>query len=462
MPSGAEESPEGLVRRGWEQLQLRRPLAAWASWQQALRVRPGDPAASEALERLAQSTVLPGAAKHTYRFRAPSGEARRQRWDQALKGRDLAVLAEAAQVFRALAESDPDDAEASYNLGLCLAWQGQQVPAIQALHRFVVGAATSQLDNAADAWMLAEVLRHGAGAEDLADDLNYAGSIPWDPDDGPPTRLVPEGRLRRVGLAADNGSGLEGDADHQPFEWLDRPLPAAEPGLDADDLPRVLASLVLRGERLSYSTPDARQLDHLLDPAVNDFAHYVLERRSEWHRQRSVLPLNLLDAAIFAFRFPPGLDAQNRRRLAREAIADAYENRWIHIERFGLGPEALGDPPLSPLEAGRRAAGGDPVARAQLEGIVRLREQLARRVGFEELYASYPFDRLRRRLGLPQLDPNTVEAGDISCMSRTELKALDVARLTAEERAAAHRSAEGLDEPDLARRFSHAPEEPTR
>src|SRR5262245_50183615 len=34
-----------LVHRGWDHLRLQRPLAAWASWQQALRLAPEDRAA---------------------------------------------------------------------------------------------------------------------------------------------------------------------------------------------------------------------------------------------------------------------------------------------------------------------------------------------------------------------------------------------------------------------------------
>ena len=49
MPSPTDADAEVLawVHRGWDQLRLQRPLAAWAAWQRALRIKPRDPAATQ-------------------------------------------------------------------------------------------------------------------------------------------------------------------------------------------------------------------------------------------------------------------------------------------------------------------------------------------------------------------------------------------------------------------------------
>src|SRR3954471_22951537 len=88
-----------LVQQGWSQLQLQRPLAAWAAWQRALRDEPDARAAVEALGRLEASTELPAAARRVYRFMTPSDPDRRGRWDLRFRGKDLGQLEDAAEVF---------------------------------------------------------------------------------------------------------------------------------------------------------------------------------------------------------------------------------------------------------------------------------------------------------------------------------------------------------------------------
>ena len=83
------------------------------------------------------------------------------------------------------------------------------------------------------------------------------------------------------------------------------------------------------------------------------------------------------------------------------------------------------DPPPTPW-AGRphrrwrprlAASRGDAVARAKLTAVIRLREQLGNRPSALLLYQGYPFDRLRRRLGLELVYPNAVDPEDLGCAS---------------------------------------------
>ena len=158
-----ENEALSLVHQGWNHLQLQRPLAAWASWQRALRVEPDQAAARQALDLLESAKDLPAAARAVYRFRNPDGDDRRTRWNARMQGRDLSDLSLAADVFRELAGDDPADASAWYNHALCLAWKGANAPAIAALDRVVALEAETKPDLSADAWALAEVLRQGAG-----------------------------------------------------------------------------------------------------------------------------------------------------------------------------------------------------------------------------------------------------------------------------------------------------------
>src|SRR5262249_17266362 len=146
-----------------------RPLAAWASWRRALRVSPEHPAALKALETLAGAGDLPMAARSEYRFLTPLGDARRSRWDARFRGRNFEELAVAAAAFASLADDDPTDGRARFNQGLCLAWLGRNLEAVDALDRAVRALATDEPEIATEAWILAEVLRQGGGAESIAD-----------------------------------------------------------------------------------------------------------------------------------------------------------------------------------------------------------------------------------------------------------------------------------------------------
>ncbi len=125
----------------------------------------------------------------------------------------------------------------------------------------------------------------------------------------------------------------------------------------------------------------------------------TLGRLASVQRLATPLPLAFLDAAVWAIRMPPGLDEEARARLNRSRVERYYEGTWIGRPRKGLDGR-------TPVEAGKLAAGGDAIARAKLEAVVRLREQLGMRPPTAALYQGYPFDRLRRRLGLPPTDPD--------------------------------------------------------
>ena len=434
MGASTEEEALALVHRGWDHLKQQRPLAAWASWQRALRVRPDDPAALQALELLAGADDLPAAARVVYRFRNPAGPGARARWDDRLRDRGLDDPAEAAEVFKALAEADPADAPARFNQALCLAWEGDNLGAIGSLARsLAIDADSGDEEAAASAWALAEVLRQGAGAEALADDLTHALIFLWDEDDGKPVALAPLVPIPTP----------PGDDDTRAFEWLDREPPAPRPGLEVSDLPRVLAGVIRTPGSLRLASPDPLGLIE---------AQARLGRRPGGEgrpalRASRPLALALLDAGAWTVRIPPGLDLEDRRRLARAALEAYYEDRWIHAPRQGLDGR-------TPVEASRAVAEGDRVARAQLAGIVRLREQLGARTRTAVLYGGYPFDRLRRRLGLEPVDPDAIDPGDLACMSGAGLDRLDPGDLDDASLASAFGSAAGLGDDARTARFA--------
>ena len=421
-----DDEPIDLVRDGWRHVQLQRPLAAWACWQRALRIAPGHPAAAEALAVLAAADDLPAAARATYRFRSPRGEECRHRWDAALKGRDLADLGDAALAFAAIADEAPD-ADALHSLALCLAWAGRNAEAVDALGGSVDLDAEARPDVAASAWLLAEVLRLGAGAEQLADDHDHALIVDW--PDGDPASL---GHLRPL--------PIEGESTPRAYEWLDRPIPPVEAARSAADLPRVLASVVRSVGTLRVSTPDPR------GPLDAELAITAAYPDRPIARESRPLPLRLADADAWRVRLPTGLEPEPRRRLAREAIESYYESTWMNLPRLGLDG-------LSP----RDASTGGHVLRAKLLGVIAFREQLADRALVAPIAAGYPFDRLRRRLGLAPRDESILAEVDPTMMGLDELRRLDPSTLDPSRRAEAAAASIALGDPANAQRLQGPP-----
>ena len=444
------DSAEALawVHKGWDHLRLQRPIAAWASWNRALRIDPDQKAAQEALEILANADDLPAAARAVYRFRPPVGDERRARWDAHFRGRDLAELDAAALAFAELAEIDPADSSARYNQALALAWLGRNVEAIHALEDVVELDAPREFEAAVGAWMLAEVLRPGGGAEALADDLDYA--LVLDLEDG-----MPDPDLIAVDYFGEClhpiAAPFETDAQVYEHRWQLCHAPKTS-------VIFVGGSYIVAGRSIRFSSPLRENLSNFWlelaewapyrEPPLPLYFHggdkfpgtnwvrnsgdkYMDGCLAKYSREEvKPLPFPLLDAAVWTFRLPEGLDDAAGRDMAREQIEKYFECVWINLPRQSLSRDPEG---LSPIKAAQLAAAGDLATRAKLTALVRSREQLAMRPRVVGLYEGYPFDRLRRRLGLDLIDPGSVDTRDLGCIGWEEASRLDPETLNDED-----------------------------
>lgn len=443
MPSSSAEKTADLIAKGWHHYQLQRPLAAWAAWQRAVAESPDSVAARQALATVEKAPELPAAARTPQRFQHPTDEIRRERWDARLRDRNMADLPAASEAFASLAAEDPDDWAAWYNRGICLAWEGLNPESIAALDNVVRLAAEANPDAAVGAWSLAEVLRQGAGAESLADDLTYASMFACDE----PTAdqlLASRPELQSVPAPLDPETGRPQFPSARAFTWLDRPaVPGDVAPSDVSDLPRVLAQVLKLPGTVRLSSPDPESLERVFAAVTHRFGTTLGPIR----REASPLRIALMDAAVWTFRLPPGLDLESSANLSRAAVEYYYEDLWIHISRHGLDDR-------TPLQAARAAENGDLIARARLTAVVRIREQLGQRPLTAGLYQGYPFDRLRCRLGLELIDPGAVDSDDVGCMSRAQLHRLDPGGLDDSRLAEAFESAAALRDDSLAGRFA--------
>jgi tetratricopeptide (TPR) repeat protein len=390
-----------------------------------------------------------------------------------MKGNEKDDLAASAALFGRLAIDDPLDSAAWFNRALCLAWQGQNPEAISCLDRVVGIDAERAFDQAVQAWTLAGILRQGGGAEELADDLRFACTIDWDRADTAGL-LTDFPEIQRTAAPSEPGRGLDVQTEVEVYEWLDGPAgirdaaavriaelkdelaevgnglaelrnELAELRNEPDALPRVLASVYIdhRRNRLRLSSPRVENLQRIEELL---FPRYEIGARSV-RREVTPLPLPFLDADVWTFRTPSPIDPALADDLRREAVEQYYENDWIHRRRQSLGDR-------SPLDAADAALRGDVIARAKLTAAVNLREQLGDRPSARELYHGYPFDRLRRRLGLELVESATVDPADLACAAPRDLDQLDPAVLDDSRLIEAVQSSAGLADDRRTVRFA--------
>ena len=370
----------------------------------------------------------------------PTEADRRERWDRVLRSRDLTDLAAAAEAFGILAENGDGDGRAWFNRGLCLAWLGANGAAVQALDQASrAAAAATEPDVAVTAAALAEVVRQGASAEAHADDLNRIALITWTDTSGPNPAAFLDARddVRVLPHPVDPATGQPSRPDLDLFEWLDRS--------SGTPVRRLLATVIRARATLRLSGPDP----NLLERAVVEVVRRAGPQIARIERQTAPLPLAFLDAAIWSIRLDPALDPDEVDRINRAAVEQFYEATWINQPRHGLDG-------LSPLAASARANLGDDVLLAKLLGVVRVREQLGSRPSAVRLYQGYPFDRLRRRLGLATVDPEAVDPSEPASMSAAELDALDPAALDGFALVEAFGSASALGDDARTARFAAA------
>ena len=364
--TSTHEETHALVHEGWNHLMSQRPLAAWGTWQRAIRLDPDATAARRRSRRSKRRPTFPW--PHAKSIASVSQRPKRG-------GRSGTVFCATAKPRSSLmprrrSAAWPPRSRMTPRRGstaLCLAWAGLDRQAIECLDQVAGLEADSDPKKAVEAWVLAEILRQAGGAESLSDDLRYACTFAWSSEQTESLRTsFPE--IRQIPTPRDPTRPEASLADLEVLEWLDRPFPPAETVHGESDLPRVLATVYITPGAIRLSSPRVETLEL----AEEKLRRMLGAAALPVERVASPLPLPFLDADVWTTRIPEGLDRDIAHGLAREAIESYYENQWIHRPRQGLDG-------LSPLAASQDARRGDAVARVKLEAVVQVREQLGSR-----------------------------------------------------------------------------------
>ena len=296
-----------------------------------------------------------------------------------------------------------------------------------------------------EAWLLAEILRQGGGAESLSDDLRYrlhlrlearrqtAGSrseFPETQADPDPARPDPvRGRTTTSSRSSSGSTGRSpspGGAQPRPTSPGSWPPSTSRPARSGSP---ALASRPWKKPKRSSGRllgAEAQQAERVAAP----------------------LPLPFLDADVWTTRMPEGIDraaiaracTRDRRGLLREPLdppAAAGTRRTLSSGRFAgrRGAETPWPGPSSrPWSGSASSSGAAPAAVA--------------------IYQGYPFDRLRRRLGLDPVDCDTVDPAGPLVRQPPELEELEPDELDDRRLVEAFESAAGLRDDPLTRRFA--------
>jgi tetratricopeptide (TPR) repeat protein len=415
-----------------------RPLAAWASWQRALLVSPDFTPALESIDEfIHQNRLLPHPARLGLALKKADefdlfNEEVADTWEKAAGEGEKLHVDDLIMLFDDLVSRDPANASAWYNLGLSCAWAGQNLRAMEALSKYV--ERETNIEAAADAWDLAEVLRMGAGAESLSDNLLYSALYQLENPEEFVQRLQQSKRLMVV--ATHDG--------HRTLHWMDKEVQtdggAGVPIIGGP--PRQLAQLNLVSGALEIVATRAESLAEvrrLFDPAMEGVVRF--------HAADSYPGSpTTLDSEPFLVFDDPKLPEEQRQQRTLAEVRRYFEEEWLHRPLKSLDN-------IAPIDAAQSSK-----MKGRLEGLVRFRER-----NFEVRGLAYNFDRLRNKLGLPihgsgledEKDKTRASSDvDLSAYSASQLAALEPMKLDDDELVVAYRTAVQLDSPDVANRFA--------
>lgn len=416
------------------EFRLNRPVAARAAMKMALRCQPASEEMRQAFEELfGAGSRLPESARKEYAFQSPPADTpaeRRAAWDRALADPDRFKLGDAARAFERLAEEDPRDAAAWYDLGLTRAWLGDNGLAVDALEHYV--GLEGDESKAAAAWALAEVLLSGYGMEDRTDRIEHSAVLQIrNPEQVFGFLQQWEGEHRIISVQIDQEHGVISGL------VLDR-VTALTPDSPAAQAPGLGAYLLAVAEFLRLWNTSRDALERVLEDVKKALGPALTEPRME---QR---PAAFQDVLSEALCFPiRAADKDQAQQRVEEHVQRYFEDVWVHRPLRSLNQV----PPVD--------AAGHPALRKRLLGIVGFLQECA---GGSQV-RFYDFDRLRRKLGLSGdgAVPRAAAAApgpDVEAMGAAELAALKPEGLADDVLERAYQAAVKLDARDLAGRFA--------
>src|SRR5262245_25237329 len=353
---------------------LNRPVAARAALERAVHFQPGDPDLRAQFEaEFGDDGMLPHAARKKYTFRPTAKPV----------SPDLATgrFGDARRAFEQLTTLTPDDPAAWFDLGVVLAWVGEQPKSVDALQRSIDLETDDR--RAEEAGALIEVLRCAQGMEADSDHVAHGFVMPIR-DPNAVMQLLrqwdQQKKLRGVRANPETG-GMVGLVVEELPSLL---------AVGSATLARVAAKLVIAGGVVRVTHPNRESVAKVADD-MRTALQLAVEQPVE-----TTSPISFGDVALEALAQPvQTTDVAAAENKLRDHARNFFENVWMHRPLKSLAGNSL------------VAAVGSKALRQGAFGDVKFMEyslkavQPHKQVG-EELVPieTYDFNALRHKLGL--------------------------------------------------------------
>jgi predicted Zn-dependent protease len=435
---------------------LNRPVAARAALERVLHYQPADAQLRQEFENeFGPESHFPEAARKKYTLRPTAKPVP----DSAATGK----YSDARKTYEDLTQLTPDDPAAWFNLGVVLAWMGEQAKAVAAL----VKSIELETDDyrAEEAGALAEVLRCGYGIEAAeTDHLAYSFVLPIrdpNPVQGLLQTYIQGGRMRGVRTNRESGTIV---------------------GLIVEEIPSLLAVGTVNLARVTARIMIGQGVIRLSHPNRDAVAKVADDFRTALQLAveqpvESTSTLTFGDVVLEALAQPTGSgDEAAIEAKLRDHATHYFESTWIHKPLKALS----GNTPIDAV--------GSKVLRKHVFGVIKFLEECMesvlpfKQVGEQMVPIKiYDFATLRHKLNLeyvsaapPKVNvpaeqaspqaasqpapaaPPAPKKRDIGAMNVSELAALDLASASVDDLEQAMRAAVKLDARELAVSFAQA------
>lgn len=455
-PKASESLAHVYIKIYQHESLLNRPVAARAALERVVHFQPGDAELRQQLDgEFGEEGPYPLAARKAYSLRPTAKPIT----VDAATGR----FSDARQAYESLTSLTPDDPAAWFNLGVVLAWIGEQPKAIEALNKSV----ELETDDyrAEEAGALVEVLRCGHGMESDTDYVSHGFVLPIREPNAIMGLLRSWEQARRIrGVRANQETGVM-------TALIVEELPSLLAVGASVSLAKVTAKMVIAEGAIRLFHPDRDSVSKVADEMRNTL-QLAVEQPVE-----SRGPLNFGDVVLEALAHPTQTsDIEAAESKLKDHARHYFEDVWIHKPLRSLS----GVPPID--------APGSKTLRKKLFGVVKFLEQCmeavrpSKQIG-EQLVPvdGYEFNDLRHKLGLEYVSapppdvkvpveaptppppkkqgadaPRSPGKREISAMNAAELAAIDVANASIDDLEQAMFAALRIQARELAVAFAQA------
>lgn len=402
-----------ISRLGEMLLMEGRVAAARGHFVLAYSLNPQDEMSLQLLARFFTSPNIPLVLKNEQALvPAPAGAEWSAEFDAAVADARRGLWWRAADKLKSLSPKADAAPELWRNLAVLRSWLADNAGAITALRKYATLAA--DVDDAVDAEALAQIY-DGIADQDVVDELRAAVDL-RNPD------AANEALASNKQFTPFRWESLEIDFGDQPpprsaYFLLDRPLPATGVDIRREDIPRIIARLLIFGrqtDREARIEVFVRRTD--LDLVKQNLASlFPADSLGAWPDQpEKIDEVPTAEAALsWSWRLPDDTPPAHIRELLEAARRDAVLNVWTQtaLSRFD------GKTPV--------VAASEEKYRTSLAAAVLLIE-----LSFSQASTTAVFDELRTKLNIAQPKaPDPAAFGPLG-VPYTRLHRLDAAKLS--------------------------------